>query len=84
MSIQIEHPQPANSGHPLDRFLREPEVLRLLGVSQMTLYRWEKGGRFPKRYKIGPNSVAWKESAVIQWLASRQAAATTTSKNGDA
>lgn len=80
MSTQFVHPQPANSGHSLDRFLREPEVLRLVGVSPMTLYRWEKTDRFPARYRIGPNSVAWKESDVLQWLATRDVATTSSSK----
>lgn len=73
MSNHFAHPRPANSDRSLDRFLREPEVLRLAGISQMTLYRWEKIDLFPKRYKIGPNSVAWKESEVLHWIASRNA-----------
>ena len=69
MSTQSENHQATNPGHILDRFLREPEVLRLIGVSKMTLRRWEAQGRFPKRCKIGPNTVAWRESAIHDWLA---------------
>lgn len=82
MSIQSENLRSNNPGAVLDRYLREPEVLRLTGISQMTLHRWEKRGHFPKRYKIGPNSVAWKESEVSQWLATREFAIIGSSKKG--
>ena len=60
------------------RFLRLPEVLALVGVSWRTLLRWEREGRFPKRYKIGPRIVAWKDYEIKQWFAERNVAATTT------
>lgn len=52
-----------------DRYLRQPEVLERVGVSWMTLLRWERQGRFPKRCKIGPRVVAWRESQVEAWFA---------------
>jgi prophage regulatory protein len=75
MSTQSEN---GGANHPapvVDRFLREPEVLKIIGVSRMTLRRWEEADLFPKRYKIGPNTVAWKESQVRQWIANRESAA---------
>jgi prophage regulatory protein len=60
------------------RLLRLPEVLSLVGVSWRTLLRWEREGRFPKRYKIGPRVVAWKECEIDQWVAERDVAATST------
>jgi len=57
-----------NSGTP-DRYLREPEVLERVGVSGVTLRRWEPQGRFPKRHKIGPRIVAWPESEINKWMA---------------
>ena len=59
-----------------DRYLRLPEVLALIGVSWRTLLRWERQGRFPKRYKIGPRIVAWKQSEIKQWFAERETALT--------
>lgn len=67
MTIETNEP-PFGSG---ERFLREPEVLKLVGVSKVTLRRWEEAGLFPKRYKLGPHSVAWKESEVLAWIANR-------------
>ena len=52
-----------------DRFIRLPEVLARVGVSWMTLNRWEKLGKFPQRYRIGPNTVAWLESEIDEWCA---------------
>jgi prophage regulatory protein len=57
-----------------DRYLRQPEVLERVGVSWMTLLRWERLGRFPKRCKIGPRVVAWRESDIDKWFANTSAA----------
>lgn len=43
-------------------------VTEFTGKTKQTIYRWEREGRFPKRIKIGPNSVAWLESDVRAWL----------------
>ena len=51
-----------------DRILRFPEVYEKIGVSNVSLWRWEKVGRFPKRVKIGPNAAGWIESEVDAWI----------------
>jgi prophage regulatory protein len=53
------------------RFLRQPAVLARVGVTWITILRWEKQGRFPKRRKLGPNTVAWVEAEIEEWCASR-------------
>lgn len=58
----------------LDRILRISAVLDHVGVSSATLYRWIGEELFPRPVKLGPNSVGWRESAIREWLASRQAA----------
>ncbi len=55
------------------RFLRGPDVLARVGVSAVTLWRWENEGRFPKRRKIGLHAVAWVEDEVDNWCANRAA-----------
>ena len=57
---------------PKSRMLRQPEVLARIGVSWMTLRRWEDAGLFPRRIKLGPNSVAWRECDIDEWCASRK------------
>jgi prophage regulatory protein len=54
-----------------DRFLRQSELLRQLGVSRATLYRWRQSGHFPKALRIGPKILAWRENDVLQWLRDR-------------
>ncbi len=68
----------ADDGDASHRFLRLPEVLSLVGVSWRTLLRWEREGRFPKRYKIGPRIVAWKDCEIKHWFAEQGIATTST------
>ena len=52
----------------LDKILRKPQVLDVIGVSDPTIWRWERQGKFPKRVQIGPGSVGWFESEIITWM----------------
>jgi predicted DNA-binding transcriptional regulator AlpA len=38
----------------------------------MTLKRWMEKEGFPLPIQLGPNTVAWCESKIEAWLASRQ------------
>ncbi|MCZ6666176.1 MAG: AlpA family phage regulatory protein [Gammaproteobacteria bacterium] len=58
-----------------DRFLREPEVRRLTGLSRTTRWRLERAGKFPRRYRISDNAVAWSARAINEWIAKRMEAA---------
>ena len=51
--------------------LRMSSVVERVGVHAVTLYRWERAGRFPQRVRLGPNSVAWREDEINQWLNDR-------------
>ncbi len=57
-----------------DRVLRKPEVLYRVGLSDVSIWRKERAGDFPKRLKLGANSVGWLESEIESWLANRAAA----------
>ena len=52
----------------VERILRKPEVQNRVGKSDASIYREEKAGRFPKRIKLGSNSVGWLESEVEKWI----------------
>lgn len=52
-----------------DRFLRLPDVIERTGLSSSTIRRREREGTFPAREAIGANCVAWRESAIAQWMA---------------
>ncbi|MCK2116545.1 AlpA family phage regulatory protein [Pseudomonas juntendi] len=41
----------------------------MVGLSRTTIYRLEQQGQFPKRVKLGSNSVAWRMSEVLSWMA---------------
>ncbi len=64
-----------NSTHATDRFLREPEVARLTGLSRTTRWRLERAGRFPRKRRISENAVAWVASEIEIWMAERPEAA---------
>ncbi|MBM6445296.1 AlpA family transcriptional regulator [Pseudomonas sp. MIL9] len=53
----------------IDRFMRLDEVLHITGLGRNTIYRRIREGTFPKQIRIGPNSVAWRQSAIAKWMA---------------
>lgn len=52
-----------------DRLLRIWDVLEIVGLSDKTIYRHMKEGLFPQSVRTGPNSVAWRESDIMAWIA---------------
>ena len=53
------------------RFIREPEVQRLTGLSRTTRWRMERQGRFPQRRQLTPRAVGWLVSDIEDWIQSR-------------
>jgi len=51
-----------------DRIIRKTELLSIIPLSHVTIWRMEKAGKFPKRVQIGGNSVGWLVSEVNQWM----------------
>ena len=54
-----------------DSFLRLPKVKQLTGFGRSQIYHLIKQGKFPKQIHIGPNSVAWLDSEVSEWMKER-------------
>ena len=54
-----------------DRIVRKPELASIIGLSDPTVWRLEKAGKFPKRLKLGGNSTGWLMSEVVAWIAQR-------------
>lgn len=44
------------------------QVARLLSVSEKTLQRMVKQGRFPSPVKMGSRCVRWSRAVVVRWL----------------
>ncbi len=51
-----------------DRILRKPAVEQMTGLHEVTLWRRERSGDFPRRVQLGGRAVGWLESEVIAWL----------------
>jgi prophage regulatory protein len=49
------------------RMLNQEQVLRIVPVSPVTLWRMEKAGRFPKSSYISANRRVWFEDEIITW-----------------
>lgn len=48
--------------------LRRPDVEGLVGLSYSTIRRKENAGQFPRRVRLGTNSVGWRKSEIMEWL----------------
>jgi prophage regulatory protein len=59
----------------LERLIGRKETLLLIGISNATLWRWIKAGRFPAPVKIGKKKVAWRSSVLANWIAQRTSVA---------
>jgi prophage regulatory protein len=46
-------------------------VCDLTSLSRATIYRLVGDEQFPRALKISANRIAWREQAVLDWLASR-------------
>ena len=52
----------------MDRFIREKELRKVLGVSRTTIWRWERAGKLPAHLEIGGVAV-WSEAQIVAWMA---------------
>lgn len=50
-------------------YIRAKELLRLVPISNATLWRWVSSGKFPKPIKLSSSITAWRVADVRQWLA---------------
>jgi prophage regulatory protein len=61
----------ASSEGAVDRFMPRAEVISATGLSDTTLWREYRAGRFPKPIPLTKNRVGWLESEVRAWMADR-------------
>jgi prophage regulatory protein len=62
---EAEDDAPEKTG--LRRMMRLAQVLEVVPVSGVTLWRMEKSGRLPKGTFISPNKKVWYEDEIIAW-----------------
>jgi len=65
-----------------EKLIRLTGVMHIVPLKQSRLYELIAAGEFPAPVRLGARAVAWRESEVLAWIASRPSART--SKVGDA
>ena len=63
---------------PRDRLIRLPDVESTTGCKKSTIYQMIASKNFPAPIRLSARHVAWSESAVLQWVQDRIAAASAT------
>jgi prophage regulatory protein len=53
------------------RIIRKSELVKIVGLSDVTIWRMEKKGDFPKRIRLGGNSTGWLGSEILSWIDQR-------------
>jgi prophage regulatory protein len=52
--------------------MRSNALQQYVQLSRTTIWRLEKSGQFPKRVRLGQNSVGWLKGDIDTWLESRK------------
>jgi predicted DNA-binding transcriptional regulator AlpA len=55
-----------------DEILTERDLCNWLGVSEPTLFRHRRDGTGPKFIRLSARRVAYRRSAVVEWLKARE------------
>jgi prophage regulatory protein len=55
------------------RFLRIRDVVRMVGFSKATVYARVRAGGFPKPITLGPQTTAFLESEILDWMKAQAA-----------
>jgi prophage regulatory protein len=55
------------------KIIRKPEIFAKVQLSDPTIWRMEKQGKFPKRIQLGGNNVGWFSHEVNAWLETKSA-----------
>jgi len=61
---------PNTSAHLARRFIKLNKVKDYTSLSTSEIYRRISAGTFPAQVTLGPKSVAWIESEILQWCES--------------
>lgn len=62
----------ANSPNKLEQLLRLEAVERISGLKKSSIYAGVKSNTFPSPVRLSARAVAWRESDLVRWQASRQ------------
>lgn len=56
-----------------DAIIRKPEVRKITGLSDTTIWRLERAKKFPQRRRLSSSACGWLLSEVLVWVRSRPA-----------
>ena len=56
----------------MNMIMRSNALQQYVQLSRTTIWRLEKSGQFPKRVRLGQNSVGWLKGDIDTWLESRK------------
>jgi predicted DNA-binding transcriptional regulator AlpA len=51
-------------------FIRVPAILELIPIGKSTLWLWVKQGKFPRPFKLGQRTTAWRVEDVNLFISS--------------
>ncbi|OGT40578.1 MAG: hypothetical protein A3E81_03605 [Gammaproteobacteria bacterium RIFCSPHIGHO2_12_FULL_36_30] len=54
-----------------DSIIRKPEVRKITGLSDTTIWRLEKSKKFPQRRRLSSSACGWLLSEILTWARSR-------------
>jgi len=54
------------------RFIRIAQVAADLGLSERTINRMHRAGKFPPKVQISPNVTGWREAEIERWKDERE------------
>lgn len=55
--------------------IRKPVVRARVGLSDVTIWRLVRDGKFPRPIRIGKRAIAWKSTDIEAWINARPEAA---------
>lgn len=70
--MNTEHASPPPTPTEPDTLLTERDLVRLLGVTRVTLYHWRRRGKFPAPFILGDRMVRWDRETIRQWIRARR------------
>jgi predicted DNA-binding transcriptional regulator AlpA len=77
--------QPSTNAPARDRLIGTGEVADLLNCHVISVYRWlRERSDFPVPIRISPNRLAWRQGAILDYIASRPRREQRTLVAGDA
>ena len=65
-----------NVAPKLDPLLRLATVTEVTCLGKSTIYRMMDAGQFPRPLVLGPGSVRWRTSAIVEWMDGLEATGT--------